>query len=109
MNEINNVCILLFLFALPFLPFILSGFILWNRSRNRWRHYELQAKLYLKALEKGQKISPPDFSSVRDYLLEISLFLLSTGLDISMYLIFFTFETHEIKSSTIERIGMLIN
>jgi uncharacterized membrane protein YbaN (DUF454 family) len=99
--------ILFFLFALPF---ILSGFILWNRSRNRWRHYELQAKLYLKALEKGQEILPPDFNSkARDYLLEISLFLLSTGFDMSVYFMFFSFELHEIESSTLKQISMLIN
>ena len=53
MEDVNLVAIL-GVIGVFFLPFIMIIFIVWFRSKDRRRRYELQAELYAKAIEKGQ-------------------------------------------------------
>ena len=48
-----------------FIPFIMVIFIVWFKSKDRRKRYELQAELYAKVLEKGQTLPTDLFDETK--------------------------------------------
>ena len=84
-----------------FLPIVMVIMTVWFKSNERHKRYQLQADMYVKALEKGQSVSADLFTepNKKRNPLNTGIILIATGIGVSLFIWLSKGTVHSVHSS----------